>query len=92
MQASKRGTESFRRRGSQMTRLRVALSAVLRLAGLVSVSAFTTPASARSAAAPPYRNLMSLILPSGARGELCRPVRASRVGGRGDELVSLLHF
>ena len=54
-----------------MTRLRAALSAVLILAGLVSVSAFTAPASAYSAAAPPYHNPMSLILPGGAHAESC---------------------
>jgi arabinan endo-1,5-alpha-L-arabinosidase len=54
-----------------MTRLRAALSALLFLAGLTSVSALATPASARSAAAPPYRNPMSLILPGGAHAESC---------------------
>jgi arabinan endo-1,5-alpha-L-arabinosidase len=54
-----------------MTRLRSALSAVLLLAGLVSVSAFTAAPSARSATAPPYHNPMSLILPNGAHAESC---------------------
>jgi arabinan endo-1,5-alpha-L-arabinosidase len=54
-----------------MTRLRAVLSALVLFAGLMSVSAFTTPASARSATAPPYHNPMSLILPSGAHAESC---------------------
>ena len=64
-----------------MTRLRAALSAVLLLAALGSVSAFTTAPSARSVTAPQYHNPMSLILPRGAQAESCADPFVLRVRG-----------
>jgi arabinan endo-1,5-alpha-L-arabinosidase len=65
-----------------MTRLRAALSAVLLLAGLLSVPAIAGAAPATSTVtAPPYHNPLKLMLPDGTTAQSCADPFVLRVPG-----------